>query len=130
MAHLKVPAAVAGFASTTGDRKWRPQQEPLYGREDDIRMVCGLLHEHTQVSIVGAGGIGKTRLAQAVATAQREHSPDALWWIDLAALNDTSWSLAQSRKRLACVQSGERPLLETVIAVLSGSERAASVRQL
>jgi hypothetical protein len=67
--------AAVGFASTTGDNNLPTQREPLHGREDDTRMVGELLHRHAQVSIVGAGGIGKTRLAQAVAAAQREHYP-------------------------------------------------------
>jgi hypothetical protein len=62
--------------------------EPLYGREDDALAVAELLRGHALVSIVGASGIGKTRLALAVASAQRERFSDGVWWVELATLSD------------------------------------------
>jgi DNA-binding winged helix-turn-helix (wHTH) protein len=40
-----------------------PPSPPLFGRAEDLHAVEVLLHEHAVVSIVGAAGIGKTRLA-------------------------------------------------------------------
>ncbi|MFF7212870.1 ATP-binding protein [Streptomyces sp. NPDC008238] len=39
---------------------------PLLGRDEDLAAVDGLLHSSRLVSIVGPGGLGKTRLAHAV----------------------------------------------------------------
>ncbi|MEQ6902751.1 BTAD domain-containing putative transcriptional regulator [Nocardioides sp. YIM 152588] len=39
----------------------------LVGREDDLLALRGLLRRHRVVSILGAGGLGKTRLAQLLA---------------------------------------------------------------
>ncbi|WP_412543891.1 BTAD domain-containing putative transcriptional regulator [Longispora sp. K20-0274] len=39
---------------------------PLLGREEDIAAVTGLLRTARVVSVIGAGGLGKTRLAHAV----------------------------------------------------------------
>lgn len=41
----------------------------LVGRQDDVAAVSRMLGEHRLVSVLGPGGLGKTRLAQAVAAA-------------------------------------------------------------
>jgi predicted ATPase/DNA-binding SARP family transcriptional activator len=44
----------------------RHEPNPLLGRDDDIAAVSGLLRTSRVTSIVGTGGLGKTRLAHAV----------------------------------------------------------------
>ncbi|MFI2363570.1 BTAD domain-containing putative transcriptional regulator [Promicromonospora sp. NPDC019610] len=48
-------------------RGLRAAATPLIGRADDVRAVVGELTRHRLVTILGAGGLGKTRLAQEVA---------------------------------------------------------------
>ena len=40
------------------------------------------------VTVTGAGGVGKTRLAQQVAAELVDRFPDGVWWVDLAAVVD------------------------------------------
>jgi hypothetical protein len=122
--------AAVGFASTTGDNNLPTQREPLHGREDDMRMVGELLHRHAQVSIVGAGGIGKTRLAQAVAAAQREHYPDGVWWVDLAALNDANLIVSAIAQALdAGLFGGTRCSERMFCGVIAGSRAVSLLAQ-
>ncbi|GAA2454954.1 BTAD domain-containing putative transcriptional regulator [Agromyces soli] len=63
----------------------RAEPNPLLGRDDDVREVERLLHEHRLVTVLGAGGLGKTRLAQAVAA--RFPAP-AVVVVELAGVRD------------------------------------------
>ena len=47
-----------------------------------------LLREHAVVSIVGAAGIGKTRLALAAAVSSNCEYPDGRWWVELAPITE------------------------------------------
>ena len=61
-----------------------PAWRPLIGRKEDLEAVDPLLREHAVVTIVGAGGIGKTRLALAAAATAPLELPDGRWCVDLA----------------------------------------------
>jgi predicted ATPase/DNA-binding winged helix-turn-helix (wHTH) protein len=67
-----------------------PDSPALFGREQDLGAVNSLLREHAVVTIVGAGGIGKTRMAMAAAVAARREWPDGRWWVELAPVNEGS----------------------------------------
>jgi predicted ATPase/DNA-binding winged helix-turn-helix (wHTH) protein len=71
------PATVAGNV---------PASSPLFGRAEDLDAIEALLREYPVVTIVGAGGIGKTRIALAAAAATRVESPHGCWWVELASL--------------------------------------------
>ncbi|MDX1510611.1 MAG: LuxR C-terminal-related transcriptional regulator [Nitriliruptorales bacterium] len=60
----------------------------LVGREEDISNVSRLLLEHRLVTLTGAGGSGKTRLAQHVASEVLSFAPNGAWWVDLMPVNN------------------------------------------
>ena len=60
----------------------------LFGREEELTALPALLASHRLVTVLGAGGIGKSRLAQAVAFGARQQWPDGAWMIELAGLSD------------------------------------------
>jgi len=63
----------------------RAAPNPLLGRDDDVREVARLLHDHRLVTVLGAGGLGKTRLAQAVAA---EFPAPSVVVVELAGVRD------------------------------------------
>ena len=66
-----------------------PAATRLFGREADLQAVAALLRDHALVSVVGAGGIGKTKLALAAALAVPTTGlPHGRWWVELAAVNE------------------------------------------
>jgi predicted ATPase len=60
----------------------------MVGRDDTVRSLAEQLQMWRFVSIVGAGGIGKTTVAISVAYALANGFHDAVFFIDLAALTD------------------------------------------
>ncbi|MBV9922550.1 MAG: winged helix-turn-helix domain-containing protein, partial [Pseudonocardia sp.] len=57
----------------------------LIGRDRECGRVAALTADHRLVTVVGAAGCGKTRLALAAARTAAAHFPDGVWAIDLTA---------------------------------------------
>ncbi len=64
------------------------QLTSLLGREHDIDDVKSLLGQHNLVTVSGAGGVGKTRLALRVGADVLDHYSDGVWFVDLAPISD------------------------------------------
>jgi predicted ATPase/DNA-binding winged helix-turn-helix (wHTH) protein len=58
----------------------------LIGRDVEIETVRALLARQRLVTLVGAGGVGKTRLALAVGADSGPNYPDGAWLIELAKI--------------------------------------------
>jgi predicted ATPase/DNA-binding winged helix-turn-helix (wHTH) protein len=99
-----------------------PELPPLYGRSADVQAVRALLDDHRLVTLVGAGGIGKTLLGRAVADRARGHYRDGVWWVELAALSDGALVPAGLAQALKVTLAVDRPPLDAVAAALGEQE--------
>jgi predicted ATPase/DNA-binding winged helix-turn-helix (wHTH) protein len=63
-----------------------PDPGPLVGREADLAELRARLAAQGLVTVVGPGGVGKTRLAWAAARADGGRYDDGVWVVELAAL--------------------------------------------
>jgi excisionase family DNA binding protein len=63
---------------------------PLIGRERDLQDLEARLAraDVALITILGTGGVGKTRLAMEVAARVRDAFPDGIWFVDLAPVHD------------------------------------------
>jgi predicted ATPase len=64
------------------------QQTPFIGRLPELRAAGELLRAHRLLTLVGAGGSGKTRLALELAAEAAERFPEGVFWVPLAPVRD------------------------------------------
>jgi predicted ATPase/DNA-binding winged helix-turn-helix (wHTH) protein len=95
------------------------EHAPLYGREDELIALHTLITSCKLVTVVGAGGIGKSRLAQAAAHAHASDFPDGTWLIELAGLFDPTQLPSVVGQALAVKLPGERAALDELVLGLS-----------
>jgi predicted ATPase/DNA-binding SARP family transcriptional activator len=60
----------------------------LIGRTQEIYEIAACLDNHSLVTLTGSGGIGKTRLAIAVANEVKDEYSDGVWFADLTQVSD------------------------------------------
>lgn len=103
---IRLPAARQGHLPL------RPN--PLIGRDQDLRAVADALAQNPVVTLVGPGGIGKTRLALAAAA---DHEADArlIELAEIASPSDVPRAVADA---LGVAQRPGHTLTQSIVAVL------------
>jgi predicted ATPase/DNA-binding SARP family transcriptional activator len=59
------------------------------GRQSEVEQLCEMVRSYRLVTLVGPGGVGKTRLAVEVAASLREEHRDGVWLVELARVSET-----------------------------------------
>ncbi|MDM0113446.1 adenylate/guanylate cyclase domain-containing protein [Variovorax sp. J22R133] len=84
---------------------------PLIGRDDDLAVLEHLLAQHRLVTVLGAGGIGKTSLALWAAHAAQATHGDGAAWIELAPISNPALLYATVARAVGLpVGRGDAPL--------------------
>jgi predicted ATPase/DNA-binding CsgD family transcriptional regulator len=89
------------------------------GRAQDTDRLTRLLAEHRLVTVTGAGGVGKTRLAAEVARQLADRYPDGVWFVGLGSVTDSARVHAEVASALSVPQDPDRPPLEVLAAALA-----------
>jgi predicted ATPase/class 3 adenylate cyclase len=107
---------------------WRPVMEiannlpqhttSFVGREAEVREVKAHLGNQRLVTLLGMGGLGKTRLSLQVADELKPLFADGVWFIDLSPIRDPALVVAEAAKVLGLRDEPGQPLIDTLTAHL------------
>lgn len=90
------------------------------GRAGEVAEVVNLLRQPDVrlLTLTGSGGVGKTRLALAAASAVTGDYPEGVWFINLSPLNDSDLVLPTIASTLNIRVPADQPILNTLTAAL------------
>jgi len=94
------------------------QLTSFVGREDEVAEIGALIGTTRLLTLVGTGGIGKTRTALQVAAELLDGSGDGVWFVDLAPLRDPSLVVHEVVSALGLSVPPEKTATEVVIGYL------------
>jgi len=96
-----------------------PQQNTAFiGREKELKELKAKLVTARLITLLGMGGLGKTRLSLQVAAETMHAYPDGAWFIDLSAIRDPAMVASETARALDVPEEPGRPLIETLCAYL------------
>jgi predicted ATPase len=93
---------------------------PLVGRDQDVQALTHLLArpEVRLVTIVGPGGVGKTRVAVELASSTAAQFPDGVTWVSLAGILDPALVVPTLAAALGMRETGGQSLPELLAHTL------------
>jgi predicted ATPase/DNA-binding SARP family transcriptional activator len=94
----------------------------LVGRTQELDQIGRLLANHRLITLTGAGGSGKTRLAIAVARELADTFEQGAWWIDLSPLTEAHLVAQILLQTLGLTPSATTAPLVQVIDHLAGQQ--------
>ena len=91
----------------------------LIGREHELDVVGDRLRRASLVTLTGAGGVGKTRLALEAARRQSSRGRDGVWLIDLAAVSPGADVAGEAARALEISGAAGRAALHAMSRALA-----------
>lgn len=86
------------------------------GRESDAERLLELIEQRFIVSIVGPGGVGKTRLATEIGLANAGRWPDGVWMVELAELATPALVASAFAEALGLHPAADADVFDDVLA--------------
>jgi predicted ATPase len=86
------------------------------GRERELEEATQLLKGSRLLTLLGMGGLGKTRLSLQIAADMLDAYPDGIWFLDLAPIRDPSFVPNEAAHVLPVREEPGKPLTQTLCA--------------
>jgi predicted ATPase/DNA-binding SARP family transcriptional activator len=93
---------------------------PFVGRADEREEVARLLASARLVTLTGAGGVGKSRLALETAAGLAGLAPDGIWLVEIAREDDDAQVAEAAAVAVGVPLPAHRPAQEALVAHLAG----------
>ena len=93
------------------------------GRDAELVAVETALGAHQLVTLIGVGGVGKTRLALEAAARMADRFPDGVWLVELASVGDPIAVPGAVAAVLGITQQHGMTLTESIATALEGRSR-------
>lgn len=98
------------------------QPTPFIGRQQEVAVVGRLLTQESPqirlITLTGAGGTGKTRLALQVVAELLDYFDDGVFFVPLAGLNDPDLLAPAIARQLDIREGGSQPVLQILVSAL------------
>jgi predicted ATPase/DNA-binding CsgD family transcriptional regulator len=94
------------------------QLTPLLGREQDLADIKSLLEGNRLVTLMGSGGVGKTRLALRVGVDLIDRNPNGVWFCDFSSFSGPELVPGTVAKVLAVRGDQSRSLVGSIVHAL------------
>ncbi len=95
------------------------QLTSFVGRESDIAQVRGLVSQNRLLTLTGAGGVGKTRMAIEIAGQSANEFADGISYVDLAPITDPDLLPITTARALGLPDQPGRSTMETLVRFLA-----------
>jgi predicted ATPase/class 3 adenylate cyclase/DNA-binding CsgD family transcriptional regulator len=102
-------------AKATASQRFPVQLTSFVGREEQLTQLRELLADNRVVTLTGAGGVGKTRLAIQVAAAMAGEFSDGAWYVDLAPITDPELVPVTVARALGLPDQPGRSTMDTLL---------------
>jgi predicted ATPase/class 3 adenylate cyclase/DNA-binding CsgD family transcriptional regulator len=96
------------------------QLTSFVGRGAEIESVRRAVSENRLVTLTGAGGVGKTRLAMQVAAQMHGYFGDGVWHVDLAPITEPEVVPVAVTRALGLPDQAGRSTMDTLTRVIAG----------
>ena len=90
------------------------QLNSFIGRERELAEITEMLASNRLVTLLGMGGIGKSRLSVQLAAEVLDEFPDGVWFVELAALTDPSSVPQAVASVLGLKEEPGRPVIDAL----------------
>jgi predicted ATPase/class 3 adenylate cyclase len=91
------------------------QLTSFIGREKEVGDVEKLLDQNALVTLLGVGGIGKTRLSLQLAADVMDDYPDGVWFVELAPVTDGALVPQALASVVGVKEEAGRPVVEALV---------------